>query len=904
MSRTVVFLAVFLTAMGLACHGAVLAQGLEWSVVRPSGLEAPPGEFVTYVVNVGNDGDASAQFRWTVDVPGSWVPLAPSGEVDVEPGSSTPVFVTVYVPAAARAGQYILHMTVAKVDSGETEQWDVVAHVPVRRGIRLEQRSAPAGYPGEEFEFVVVVHNSGNTPEDVELSVSAPEGWRVGPHESVLSMEPGTSATVRVPVGVDRRAQPGMARRVQVEASTTDGEIVETLTLSATIQPPHPGLVPGLRPDVLPATVRFTTGPMREGRPWNPQLVVAARGLVGENQDTELAFSFRVQRDELRRLFVSRFDSYYRRDPFSLRFGLVRSRSTQPVQERFALTYDERPWWLSLGDVSLGLTPLVTPSGRGGAVRYFHPAGADLGVFALGNSAGATLGRQWERAQLRFTYLDGNEPHRPVWSLYGLVKVTDETTLEGETAAMGGDHAWFVGARWQRSPWNLGGRYFWYGSPAIGGANGQSGFELTAAGRVGNAPFQLAVSDMRTNVVQNPGEPVEGIARASFSASLPVGRASFRGTLRYSQRQTLVVPPGGLERDQSTLSADFTLQQRLDHWYWIVRARAASNHNRHTDTSRASFHLGPAVGRAWPTVRAEVGVALHGAGDTLQEAWNQASVGPSLSIHWRPRVLWNPDLRLEYFAGERPRLSARASLELMDSLDFFVSAEARYQTARPDWTFWAGLTHRFGLPVPGVYSRGTVEGQVYIVNERAAPPNGDLAGIVVTANGQRVSTDAEGYFRFAPLRAGEYEIGLENLSVLGVAYEPQVALPLLVEVQAGETETVAIPIKLLSQVTGRVYLESVRNSDIMRGTLAGVVIEFRRAGELMARVVTDDLGFYQTPMMEPGEYEMYIVPGTLPRWTAPVRSFPTAVALEAGRIMRYDVGLKETEIPIRLDVDL
>src|SRR5690606_29840491 len=134
MSRTVFILALFLAAMGLACHGAVSAQGLDWSVLRPSGLDAPLGEFVMYVVVEVNGGDAPAQFRWTIDVPPSWAPLASSGEVDVEPGGSMPVFVTMYVPASAPAGEHGFRMTVAKMGTGQTGQRDAGAGVPVWRG--------------------------------------------------------------------------------------------------------------------------------------------------------------------------------------------------------------------------------------------------------------------------------------------------------------------------------------------------------------------------------------------------------------------------------------------------------------------------------------------------------------------------------------------------------------------------------------------------------------------------------------------------------------------------------------------------------------------------------------------------------------------------------------------------
>ena len=57
-------------------------------------------------------------------------------------------------------------------------------------------------------------------------------------------------------------------------------------------------------------------------------------------------------------------------------------------------------------------------------------------------------------------------------------------------------------------------------------------------------------------------------------------------------------------------------------------------------------------------------------------------------------------------------------------------------------------------------------------------------------------------------------------------------------------------------------------------------------------------------MLEPGRYDVTIVQGTLPRWTAPVEQFPVDVTLETGRIVRRDIGLQETEVPIRLDVDL
>src|SRR5690625_7031206 len=58
-------------ALPIFAPGASAEAG-EWSTSRPNGLETPPGEFSTYVMEIVNEGEATASFQWQADLPSGW----------------------------------------------------------------------------------------------------------------------------------------------------------------------------------------------------------------------------------------------------------------------------------------------------------------------------------------------------------------------------------------------------------------------------------------------------------------------------------------------------------------------------------------------------------------------------------------------------------------------------------------------------------------------------------------------------------------------------------------------------------------------------------------------------------------------------------------------------------------
>jgi len=894
-------LLILVTPAGILAQEA--AQG--WTVALPAEIHARPGEFVTTVLSVADATGHPDTYLWEANLPAGWQSLVASNRIVLGPNGEDIVFLTFHVPDNAMGGNYPVSVAVTRERDGEQRTVETSVSVATVRRLVLEEIAPPRGQAGETLDYAFAVRNMGNTVENVIFEVSAPRGWDVAHSTGAITLEPGERQVVTVPVRSMREIRAGQVRGVVVQVRSEDDVITENLTLSATITPPRPELVPRLGPDTIPARLQLTSGRMREGEVWDPTLTFAASGRAGLERSTFLSLLMRFRQDNLHRPFLQRFDTRWAKDPYELVVGIARSNPAQHFTPRLTLTYDKNPLWWSLGDVSLSLTPLVSTSGRGGAIRYFG-TGADFGLSVLGRTAGVTLGAGSESALVRGTLLADESNNRSVASLYGRVNLSEVVAVEGETVTVGDDRLWFVGTDWRRSPWRLTARYFSYGSTSFGSGweKDRSGYDVSLRGRLGNAPFQLSARDVRTNASGDPTLPIEALSDASLSTSFPIGRAAFRATLGWSGRRTLEDPTGGPEIHRERLVSGFTLQRSLRNWYWIIRGDATSTADYKSGDRDAAFSFGPAIGRSWPTIRAEVGVVYHGTGETLAEATENSSVGPRLSLDWRPDSIMKPRLRLDYFGGERARLTLRGSFEIARSFDFTASAHARYHDLVPDWSYTVGLVYRFGLPVPGVYSRGNIEGRVYVVNGNgfSGEPEG-LEGIVLAADGVRVSTDAEGRFRFPGLAEGEYELTLLNMENVALAYEAQTGLPLLVEVQLGETTEVDIPIRLKAQLTGRVYWESGLREELIQRSLQGIVLEFRQNGNTVARITTDSLGFYQTPLLEPGRYEVSVVPGTLPRWSGLATDMPFIVELTPGKIQRHDIGLVELEVPIRLDVD-
>src|SRR5690606_24140710 len=152
--------------------------------------------------------------------------------------------------------------------------------------------------------------------------------------------------------------------------------------------------------------------------------------------------------------YLRRFQFDYTRLPWEFRLALRQGSATDRLREEISLTDDERPWWVSGGDVRRRLGELGHLGGRGGAGRYFAPSGLDVGALVLDNQHGATLGYTVmtedeegprEQGLLRTSYLRRSDPDDRVWSVGGEWWLSRYLQLAAERAAVDDRPLWFAG---------------------------------------------------------------------------------------------------------------------------------------------------------------------------------------------------------------------------------------------------------------------------------------------------------------------------------------------------------------------------------------------------------------------------------------------------------------------------
>jgi len=174
---------------------------------------------------------------------------------------------------------------------------------------------------------------------------------------------------------------------------------------------------------------------------------------------------------------------------------------------------------------------------------------------------------------------------------------------------------------------------------------------------------------------------------------------------------------------------------------------------------------------------------------------------------------------------------------------------------RRDWYYAASYNFKLGIPLKKLMSLGSVEGQ--LLNEGVA----SVSKIVLMMDGQLVTTDNEGHFKFNNVKPGMHQVFIDKKTI-GVRDMPNRQLPIEIEVFPDRVSKISFAMTRSSSLRGVVNMAKVH------------VVQSSKEKIVMPRVIVEVSNGVESKMSQANERgEFYfgsLRPGT---WT--VRLVPT-----------------------------
>lgn len=213
-------------------HGLLFAPNLAQTT--------QPATVVTYSHTLTNTGNGQDSFAFTAVSGHSWAATVPA-TITLDAGESTPVIVTLQVPAGTAGQTDVMTVTAYSVISPTAATASVIDTTTVEKGggqsgIVIEPDNDQHTLAGEVIVYYHTMTNTGSTADTFNLTAGSNQGWPLQLTPAAAQLDPGESAAVVITITVPATATAGTIDVTTVTATAaSDPNINDQATDTTTI---------------------------------------------------------------------------------------------------------------------------------------------------------------------------------------------------------------------------------------------------------------------------------------------------------------------------------------------------------------------------------------------------------------------------------------------------------------------------------------------------------------------------------------------------------------------------------------------------------------------------------------------------------------------------------------------
>ncbi|MCX6100184.1 MAG: NEW3 domain-containing protein, partial [Candidatus Bipolaricaulota bacterium] len=669
---------VVATLVAVVCAWA--AAGAVRIDVLSSAKDAAPGEVVTHVFAVSDDGAASETLALTVDSPPGWTVLGVPPEITVAPGEEGVVFVTLPVPPDAAAGSFILTLRAT------------ATRVAVVNQVELTPPDAQSLSPGGSASYSVIVTNRGNAQDVIAVAATSSRGYAADVSVASLELSPRESREVVVVLDVPADAGPGRDVLTVRATSTLYAGVDDETAIFTTILPPGPDAVGGSLYEVLPTRIAVEIERNETTGAFDSQVSLSMSGAV--------------------------FDGTFAASATALHpFG------SGPVDvTAYSLSYRLDLASFGIGNVSQTLTDLQSISCDGGSTSIDAPF-IDVALIAGGSGDetrfGGRLALGPEEAQLGLAYSErrSEASRSAAWTGLACVEPIDGWTLraEGGLGTVDGKlgRAGFFGTAIEGESYFLSASAFSVDTYFPGPRNDSAGVEASQRLRLAALSLGLSFRHTWNNVVRDPLAPtlVTDSLGVNVSAAPWEEGPTLQGTITFVRNHQA----DGIPRDDVHALLAYSVADAEGAFPYALKGRIADRLDLLLATQERTL-----------THTQEVGLSIDGLTVLLRLNEEQVvdlahdlvlSSAGSATLVVRPGGTPH-EASIEFRSvGDQLDLTLSSVLHATEDLSFSLGGFAEWERGNPSaaafgWSIKVDTT--FGVPLPFLVTKGRSAGHVFV----------------------------------------------------------------------------------------------------------------------------------------------------------------------------------------------
>jgi len=822
---------------------SLAASAVEIAVLSTAKEEAP-GSFVTHVFAVINDGATADTYLLAVGAPPEWGVLGAPSSITVSAGGEETLFVTLTIPSGALAGEYDVTLTATSQDNSEFTATSV-ALVVVTPAHEIELLAPPGTgvAPGGNVEYEFILINRGNSQDSFSIAASSSRRLPAILSPTAVDLAPQERAAVRVRLDVPADTASGQDVLTVSASSTLYDGVKADAVVFTTILPPGPESADGTLMEVLPARVRLSFDKNVLTGEFSSRLTFSTSGQINGG------------------FFSSNANLS---DPFG----------PDPLElGSFSILYRRSPTTYTIGNVSQRLTDLISLSCRGGSVIIDEElfdlmvigGGADDETRFAGH---LVLGP--EEVNIGLAYLGIRDPtptYRSAWSATASAEPLEDWTIriEGSLGIDGSlsSRALFFNTEIDTSGFFFSGTAFSIGTHFPGSRTDSAGIELSHRLRLSALSLSASLQHTWDNVIGDPLATTLIRDDLGFNVkTTPLENGpTLNSTIEFGWDR---YPDLSVKSETDTLFAvSLTETDGVFPYAFSGKITAQIDQVLGTHVRRSTFSEG--VGLSVDSFYLFLQLTQEKQVDVVNDVVLSSS--SNVNLRFRPEgSLHEASIAFENTVDAFD-LSASLYVRFVEDLDIVFAGSIswdRVDSSSVSFGWGISLNANVEIPIPFFVTKGRIEGRAFIDrdgNGAYGVADRSLGGIIVAAGGDEASTNDAGLFRFTPFRPGVYALTVRELPEGAAAGEP-----ISVELAAGRTVWVDIPLTPVVAVTGRLFDDQDYDgiADTDEGGFAQVRALLNDEAGVVADAYTDLTGTYSFSDVVPGRYTIGFDTATLP----------------------------------------